>query len=1298
MNDIEQLDYIRNQLTYIKTKVELDNQLGLQDINKLCEDIFMHILNDVYGWNLKNANLFHENFPAIDLIDDVNKTVIQVTSTTTADKLRSTIEKFKKLSEYSDYQLKIFYIKDKPNFQKSTLSEFARDGVSENDLLGIDNILKEVQADQSKCLTLYKTIQQRMDNISFKFNIDSYFEKVEPHLIDFTNNKFKEYEPLFKEFIESETKVLEIYAVGGSGKSHLLQYLSKIETEYIPLIFTKQINIEEDLKKLDPSKKYLFIFDDIDRFLDQPIFLSLLSYTLNHENIKLAITYRTPSRNIIKSFYRKYTQVNTTQLEIVWSEVEIKSLIKSIKDDFGDDKITQIAHVFNNNPYLITQAFKGNIETVKGFSKKIIDDTKKGLAEFELSESEIQSLLFRLSLITPISERSIEEYFNPKIIKALEKSKILRKLASKYRFNPDILGDLYLANYVDESQSDFEERIEELLPVFSDNLFTNLSYALQYNQSDSLQNFIKHIIQRWSHEKEYRNDYLALVNKVVYHAPEESFIYLQNATKYLKPKQINAIGMDGVMNQLATKYSPQDGDWSSDKNAINLESIEPIISKLVYALKNDIDCGNLTIEHIINYLSSDIVLNLRKAYYDNQTLESIFKQIVSPLNTKNFDVILNVLDSLDQWQSETPINLRKINLLAEIVQSLLGATFEERKWEAMSLRFGRTSLNLDHGGVLSIIGKAKEILFSMLNSDNEQILLVGLGLIRNIGGHDLDSLSQKYQDFYNEIKKEVLQTCVEILDKEQTFHIIANIEDIFLDILRFSPIKDEALSALRKIARTGKYIFYRLVKGSDIVIIDFQVFNDECKHQVDIREWIYQNQMHKIGEPTPTESEWELLGELANSFKTTKDIVALLNDLETGHYESYNLLLRIFDRWYEQNTPLFNEVAIAHIKAIENKLVQNALKEFSLTHGLLDINVDEINKSTSIEDLRVYLNSIFNAYNSDKFDILKKIVEVVSNKDEEIIRMFIAIISQRIYSTIDEDNGLYYEFESILARFLKWQHEYSFSNESYITHHILYNISKKHNLEISTEIIDILKKIVENDNISTNEFELKSIYKILDYGLDEIVDNIYKKSISKKENGEYKHFFTHYFDYNKITEVLLIKSYINSYDDFIQLLNRALLYCRTPVEIVTDEQGKEHELNIHLDYFFKYAIHKEYIEQYFEELYMKKDITTIKLLYKIVPVSSEYIETITKNLNLLDQIVDEDELVNYLRELGKIKMYSGGNMQNSPELLAEEAVLENILEHIESLPLQLKIKDELKYVGIRKREEIESDISHLLEK
>ena len=34
---LKQLEFIRNQFAWIKSKVELDNQLGLYDINKLGE-------------------------------------------------------------------------------------------------------------------------------------------------------------------------------------------------------------------------------------------------------------------------------------------------------------------------------------------------------------------------------------------------------------------------------------------------------------------------------------------------------------------------------------------------------------------------------------------------------------------------------------------------------------------------------------------------------------------------------------------------------------------------------------------------------------------------------------------------------------------------------------------------------------------------------------------------------------------------------------------------------------------------------------------------------------------------------------------------------------------------------------------------------------------------------------------------------------------------------------------------------------------------------------------------------------
>ena len=295
MNEtLKQLEFIKNQFAWIKSKVELDNQLGLYDINKLGEDIFMHIINDVYDLNLKNANdILHDNFPAIDLVDENSKQVVQVTSTTSLKKARETIKKlrdlkfheitddtsnslinsisfFRQLEDYEEYEISFLYIKDKPNIKTESWKAFLeKENLNENNFIGLDDIIAIIQDNPTKCETLYKTIRQRLDNISFKFNIDSYFKLAEPHLENITNDKFKQYESEFISFIQSKNKILEVFAVGGNGKSHLLRYFGNIETEYIPLIFTKQINIEEDLKKLDSSKKYLLIFDDIDRYLEQ---------------------------------------------------------------------------------------------------------------------------------------------------------------------------------------------------------------------------------------------------------------------------------------------------------------------------------------------------------------------------------------------------------------------------------------------------------------------------------------------------------------------------------------------------------------------------------------------------------------------------------------------------------------------------------------------------------------------------------------------------------------------------------------------------------------------------------------------------------------------------------------------------------------------------------------------------------------------------------------------------------------------------------------------------------------------
>jgi len=1293
MNDyLEQLEYIKNQLIWIKSKVELDNQLSLYDINKLGEDIFMHMLNDVYDFNLKNANQLQENFPAIDLVDDRNKIVIQVTSTITAEKVRTTIAKFKQLSQYSEYKLKFFYLKEKPSFQKNTFEEFEEDNITSNDLLGIEDIIGIVQGNPEICKALYKTIQQRMDSISFKFNIDLYFELAEPHLNSITDKKFESYNSEFKKFIGSDIHILEVHSVGGNGKSHLLRCLSKIETKYIPLIFTKQINIEDDLSKLDNTKNYLFIFDDIDRFLDQPVLLSLLSYVLQNNNAKLILSYRTASQNAIKTIYRRYTNIKSQEIEVIWDMKEIESLIHSLLPELKDDNVKKLAYTFNNNPYLITQALKGDIKSVQEFSNKTIDDVKIALKDFNIDAQAINDLLFELSLLTPISKQHIPDDYK-EIINRLVERKVLRELASKYRFNPDMLGDLFLANYIDENKESFSQIVENNLQNFSDNVFTNLSYALVYNQSDSLQKFIKTIIQKWIDTKDYNNKYLALINKIVYFAPMESFVYLKNATKYLNPKKTNALGMDGVFSSIVTTYSPADGDWTSDSDAINLESIEPIVAKLIDMLKNNYNCDDLGIEHIINYLTSDDVLRLPKPYYDNQTLSSIFKKLVSPLNTTNFETILTTLNIVDSWLVEEPLNNNKISLLQDIIKSLLNATFENNYSEGMTYYIRQTPLNIEHPEVLKIIHRSKQILSAML--ENNQTISIAIDCIQSIGGRDLESLSEKAQSFYNTIKNELLEKVIELLKKNKEYFFLSKVEKLAINILNFHTNKEIALKILETIDRSNEYILYQMVIGVDFLIIDFDAFYTQYVKQDNIKDWMFDS-IYRMDKHDITDDEHRVIESLSKQYTSTQQLIDLLNKLNMDNWNSYDSLLRILKVWFSTNDTVITDICKNHLNNIKEPNTINVLKELSLDTGIVEIDVDDIKDTSTNDELKVYISSIFKKYTSTRLDVLEKIMEQVAKKPQNAIRMFIAIISQKIYFQLAKDAASYSDFESMIIQFFEWQIQYNFNIESYLTHHSLEIIKDKYG--ISDDIRDKLMSIIKKNEIQINEFDLKAIYRILDLTLVDLLQILFDKLTSKKEDGYYRHFFSQYFDSDGLTESLLIKEYINSYEDFTQLVTITLNYYDDFTEYGEDKEGNKKAIKINLDYFLKFSIKQEYLEKLFSNLIKNAEIEKIKILYKIIPIRPSYFNLIVKILNVLEDEVDDIELMHFLTEVGKIKSWTRSHMENSPELLSEEALLEKISETINSLSLKLKIQEELKYIELRKKQEIEEDIEHLLDK
>ena len=156
---MNKIDYIRDNLSFIQAKINNDTKLQLYDINKTAEDIFMHLLNLIYGWNLQNANDTIINFPTIDLIDTTEKIAIQVSSDTSKKKVKvDTVEAFQELVKkdeykiYADYEIKMFYIKDKPS--NTTLKNWEDEGlIKQSNILGIEDINKKINADTTHTLT-----------------------------------------------------------------------------------------------------------------------------------------------------------------------------------------------------------------------------------------------------------------------------------------------------------------------------------------------------------------------------------------------------------------------------------------------------------------------------------------------------------------------------------------------------------------------------------------------------------------------------------------------------------------------------------------------------------------------------------------------------------------------------------------------------------------------------------------------------------------------------------------------------------------------------------------------------------------------------------------------------------------------------------------------------------------------------------------------------------------------------------------------------------------------------------------
>ena len=91
----ETLESLKEWFVRLTVSMQGNKALKHQDANIRLEYFFRDLLNEIYGWNLVNANaLLSTDQDSFDLSDSGNGVVVQVTVTTGAAKIRKTIRSF----------------------------------------------------------------------------------------------------------------------------------------------------------------------------------------------------------------------------------------------------------------------------------------------------------------------------------------------------------------------------------------------------------------------------------------------------------------------------------------------------------------------------------------------------------------------------------------------------------------------------------------------------------------------------------------------------------------------------------------------------------------------------------------------------------------------------------------------------------------------------------------------------------------------------------------------------------------------------------------------------------------------------------------------------------------------------------------------------------------------------------------------------------------------------------------------------------------------------------------------------
>jgi hypothetical protein len=255
MNRLHHINFIAERLSVLATEIELRGKLNLLDLHLHPETFYVHFFNEIFCWNLQNMNTIEPNATAIDLIDNSNKIIIQVSATATKKKVESALGK--NLKSYSNYQFKFISIsKDASTLRKNSfINPHNLKFAPANDIYDVPSILRCISslsiADQGRIASfIKKELVSEVDPIRLESNLASIINilakedwtcndnqtETKPFNIDskIEHNNIMACREIIDDYVIHHKRVLNIYSeFDAEGNNKSLSVLDSIRKHYV---------------------------------------------------------------------------------------------------------------------------------------------------------------------------------------------------------------------------------------------------------------------------------------------------------------------------------------------------------------------------------------------------------------------------------------------------------------------------------------------------------------------------------------------------------------------------------------------------------------------------------------------------------------------------------------------------------------------------------------------------------------------------------------------------------------------------------------------------------------------------------------------------------------------------------------------------------------------------------------------------------------------------------------------------------------------------------------------------------